>query len=68
MPPSKTLSKKPVKKQLADLASAFDPKKLLSQQSNKPGVYQMFDSEGEILYVGKAKNLKKKIIQLFSKN
>ncbi len=29
--------------------------------SNMPGVYQMFDTRGKILYVGKAKNLKKRI-------
>lgn len=28
----------------------------------KPGIYQYFDKEGKILYVGKAKNLKKGFI------
>lgn len=35
---------------------------------DKPGVYQFFDSEGTIIYVGKAKNLKKRVLSYFSKN
>jgi len=33
----------------------------------KPGVYQFFDSSGQIIYVGKAKNLKKRVTSYFAK-
>jgi excinuclease ABC subunit C len=35
---------------------------------DKPGIYQFFDKEGKILYVGKAKELKKRVASYFNKD
>jgi excinuclease ABC subunit C len=43
-------------------------KSIISLLPDKPGVYQFIDYSGNILYVGKAKNLKKRVTSYFSKN
>ncbi len=45
----------------------FDAKTFLSLVSQGPGIYQMFDSEQNLLYVGKAKDLKKRLSSYFRK-
>ena len=46
----------------------FDAKTFLKSLTSQPGVYQMYDTEGKILYVGKAKNLKKRVSSYFQKS
>lgn len=43
-----------------------DIKSFLANLSQFPGVYQMLGEKGEVLYVGKAKNLKKRVSSYFS--
>ncbi len=35
---------------------------------NKPGIYQFYNSKNVIIYIGKAKNLKKRVASYFKKN
>jgi excinuclease ABC subunit C len=41
---------------------------IISSFPDKPGIYQFLDTSGNILYVGKAKNLKRRISSYFAKN
>jgi len=43
----------------------FDHRNFLKHTSTRPGVYRMLDEQGEVLYVGKAKNLKKRLGNYF---
>ncbi len=43
-------------------------KAILEGLPNEPGVYQFFDKNEKIIYVGKAKNLKKRVYSYFSKD
>ncbi len=43
-------------------------KSILSVLPDSPGVYQFFNSSDEIIYVGKAKNLKKRVSSYFTKD
>lgn len=43
----------------------FDAKKFLADVSHEPGVYRMYDDKDQVIYVGKAKDLKKTSFKLF---
>jgi excinuclease ABC subunit C len=45
--------------------SSFDSKTFLAELTRRPGVYQMLDESGKVLYVGKAKNLKNRVSSYF---
>ncbi len=48
-----------------DKPRGFDAKSFLANCSQRPGVYQMYDEAGRHLYIGKAKNLRKRIASYF---
>ena len=49
------------------MSQVFDASAFLATCSGRPGVYRMFDVDARLLYVGKAKNLKKRLASYFRK-
>ena len=44
-----------------------DHREIIAELPGKPGVYQFIDEQGRIIYIGKAKNLKKRVGSYFTK-
>ena len=53
---------------MAGTPSSFDSKAFLKTLTALPGVYRMLDERGEILYVGKARNLRQRVTSYFREN
>ncbi|MGF1681272.1 excinuclease ABC subunit UvrC [Photobacterium minamisatsumaniensis] len=47
------------------MSEPFDSKSFLKTVTHQPGVYRMYDVAGEVIYVGKAKDLKKRLASYF---
>ncbi|MDF5807229.1 excinuclease ABC subunit UvrC [Pseudomonas aeruginosa] len=52
----------------SQMSAVFDASAFLATCSNRPGVYRMFDADAKLLYVGKAKSLKKRLASYFRKS
>jgi excinuclease ABC subunit C len=49
------------------MTARSDLQSLIQSLPEQPGVYQFYDKHGEIIYIGKAKNLKKRVSSYFSR-
>lgn len=45
--------------------TAFDPRVFAGSLTQRPGTYQMLDGKGRVIYVGKARNLRKRVASYF---
>ena len=50
------------------MTDLFDAKAFLKTVTSQPGVYRMYDTAGTVIYVGKAKDLKKRLSSYFRSN
>ena len=45
--------------------AAFDPKVFVNSLTQRPGTYEMLDGKGRVIYVGKARNLRRRVVSYF---
>ncbi len=52
---------------MTDSKSTFDHKSFVRNLTQGPGVYRMFNADGDVMYVGKAKNLRRRVGSYFTR-
>jgi len=55
----------PARQEVAPPPARFDARVFTDSLPGRPGVYRMLDADGQILYVGKARNLKSRVASYF---
>lgn len=50
------------------MTTVFDYKSVLKNIPHKPGIYQFWDEEKELIYIGKAKDLRNRVTSYFNKD
>lgn len=51
-----------------EASETFDPRPYLRNLTSRPGIYRMLDADGQVIYVGKARNLKRRVTSYFRRS